>query len=198
MPKVSADHMAARRRQILDGARTCFAEYGFEGATVRRLEEITGLSRGAIFHHFDDKDALFLALASEDAADMAVTVAEQGLVQVMREILTDPQSFSWLGTRLEIARRLRTDPEFRERWTDHQVLVDDAVLARLREQKSSGRMRTDVPDRVLLTYLDIVLDGLVSHLATGRGIEHVPAMLDLVEDSLRTGGDHPGGVPCPT
>ena len=198
MPKVSADHMAARRRQILDGARTCFAEYGFEGATVRRLEEITGLRRGAIFHHFDDKDALFLALASEDAADMAVTVAKQGLVQVMREILTDPQSFSWLGTRLEIARRLRTDPEFRERWTDHQVLVDDAVLARLREQKSSGRMRTDVPDRVLLTYLDIVLDGLVSHLATGRGIEHVPAMLDLVEDSLRTGGDHPGGVPCPT
>ena len=198
MPKVSADHMAARRRQILDGARTCFAEYGFEGATVRRLEEITGLSRGAIFHHFDDKDALFLALASEDAADMAVTVAEQGLVQVMREILTDPQSFSWLGTRLEIARRLRTDPEFRERWTDHQVLVDDAVLARLREQKASGRMRTDVPDRVLLTYLDIVLDGLVSHLATGRGTEHIPAMLDLVEDSLRTGGDQSGGVPYST
>ena len=185
MPKVSADHMAARRRQILDGARVCFAEYGFEGATVRRLEEVTGLSRGAIFHHFDDKDALFLALASEDAADMAATVAEEGLVQVMREILADPSRFSWLGTRLEIARRLRTDPEFRERWSDHQSRVDDAVLRRLRIQKASGRMRTDVPDRVLLTYLDIVLDGLVSHLATGRGTGDVPAMLDLVESSLR-------------
>src|SRR5699024_12342112 len=71
MPRVSQDHMDARRRQILSGARVCFAEYGFEGATVRRLEEATGLGRGAIFHHFDDKDALFLALAHDDAEDMA-------------------------------------------------------------------------------------------------------------------------------
>ncbi|MDF2899777.1 MAG: putative TetR family transcriptional regulator, partial [Rhodococcus erythropolis] len=60
MPKVSEDHLAARRSQILDGARRCFAEYGYDGATVRRLEEVTGLSRGAIFHHFKDKDGLFL------------------------------------------------------------------------------------------------------------------------------------------
>lgn len=187
MPKVSTDHMLARRRQILDGARTCFAEFGFEGATVRRLEEATGLSRGAIFHHFDDKDALFLALAREDASAMADTVAAQGLVHVMREILADPGSFSWLGTRLEIARRLRTDPVFRERWTDDQAAVDDAVLDRLRQQKRSGRMRTDVPDRVLLTYLDVILEGLITRLATGRGTDDVEAMLDLVEDSLRTG-----------
>ncbi len=56
MPKVSEDHLAARRSQILDGARQCFAQYGYDGATVRRLEETTGLSRGAIFHHFKDKD----------------------------------------------------------------------------------------------------------------------------------------------
>ena len=186
MPRVSQDHMDARRHQILSGARECFAEYGFEGATVRRLEEATGLSRGAIFHHFDDKDALFLALAHDDAAAMAATVAEQGLVQVMREILAHPQEFSWLGTRLEIARRIRTDPEFRERWTDRQAEVDAAIVARLREQKASGRMRTDIPADVLRVYLDIVLDGLITHLATGRGTEHVSEMLDLVEASLRT------------
>ena len=42
MPKVSEDHLAARRAQILDGARRCFAEHGYEGATVRRLEEAIG------------------------------------------------------------------------------------------------------------------------------------------------------------
>ena len=57
MPKVSEDHLAARRRQILDGARRCFAEYGYDKATVRRLEQAIGMSRGAIFHHFRDKDA---------------------------------------------------------------------------------------------------------------------------------------------
>ena len=70
-----------------------------------------------------------------------------------------------------------------------QAEVDGALLARLREQKASGRMRTDVPDDVLRVYLDIVLDGLITHLATGRGTEHVSEMLDLVEASLRTGRD---------
>ena len=87
----------------------------------------------------------------------------------------------------QIARRIRTDPDFRERWTDRQAEVDAAVVARLREQKASGRMRTDIPADVLRVYLDIVLDGLITHLATGRGTEHVSEMLDLVEASLRTG-----------
>ncbi len=114
MPKVSADHLQARRRQILDGARACFARHGYEGATVRILEEEIGLSRGAIFHHFPDKDALFLALAVEDAESMLETVAEHGLVQVMREMVAAPDA-GRLGTQLELARRLRTDPSFRTR-----------------------------------------------------------------------------------
>ena len=99
MPKVSADHLQARRRQILDGARACFARHGYEGATVRILEEEIGLSRGAIFHHFPDKDALFLALAVEDAESMLETVAEHGLVQVMREMVAAPDA-GRLGRRL--------------------------------------------------------------------------------------------------
>src|SRR5215467_9688973 len=87
MPRVSTDRLAARRQEILDGARRCFARYGYEGATVRRLEEATGLSRGAIFHHFRDKESLFLALAEDEARRMADVVAEQGLVQVMRDLL---------------------------------------------------------------------------------------------------------------
>ena len=47
----------------------------------------TGLSRGAIFHHFRDKESLFIAVAEDDAAAMVATVAEHGLVQVMRDLL---------------------------------------------------------------------------------------------------------------
>ena len=78
---MSQDQLDARRREILAGARACFARYGYEGATVRRLEEQTGLSRGAIFHHFRDKDSLFLAVAEDDTATMVDTVARHGLVQ---------------------------------------------------------------------------------------------------------------------
>ncbi len=185
MPKVSEDHLAARRSEILDGARRCFGEFGYEGATVRRLEETTGLSRGAIFHHFKDKDGLFLALAQEDARRMAEVAARQGLVQVMRDILEQPDRFEWLGTRLEIARRLRTDPEFRKSWAEKSSELTDATLARLERQKTAGKLREDVPKDVMHDYLDLVLDGLVARTASGQGGPNLSAVLDLVEASVR-------------
>ncbi|GGK38702.1 TetR/AcrR family transcriptional regulator [Nocardia camponoti] len=185
MPKVSDDHLAARRSQILDGARACFAEYGYDGATVRRLEEAIGLSRGAIFHHFRDKDALFFALAKDDAERMAEVAANQGIVQVMRDMLARPEEFNWLGTRLEIARRVRTDPDFRAGWTQRSAELTAATLARLERRKAAGRLRDDVPTDVLLGYLDLVLDGLIARLASGQTDANLSAVLDLVEASVR-------------
>jgi AcrR family transcriptional regulator len=191
MPRVSTDQLAARRQQILDGARTSFSRYGYEGATVRRLEQTTGLSRGAIFHHFRDKDALFFALAEQDAHRMADVVAEHGLVQVMRELLSSPDSLDtgWTGTFLEIARRGRTDPDFRERWRERSGALTAATRDRLERQAAAGTLRNDVPIGVLARYLELVLDGLVSHLATERpdraDAADLAAVLDLVESAVR-------------
>src|SRR5262249_57737276 len=88
VPRVRPDQLAARRHEILAGARAAFARYGYEGATVRVLEKETGLSRGAIFHHFRDKESLFIAVAEDDAAAMVATVAEHGLVQVIRDLVS--------------------------------------------------------------------------------------------------------------
>ncbi|MDY6998165.1 MAG: helix-turn-helix domain-containing protein [Actinomycetota bacterium] len=185
MPRVTEDHLAARRRQILDGARRCFARYGYESATVRRLEETIGLSRGAIFHHFRDKDTLFFELAREDAERMADVAAREGLIQVMRDLLAAPDQFDWLATRLEIARKLRNDPAFSSGWAERSAELSAATAERLRRQKQAGRLREDVPGDVLRTYLELVLDGLVARLASGDDPEKLSAVLDLVEDSVR-------------
>jgi TetR/AcrR family transcriptional regulator, transcriptional repressor of aconitase len=185
MPRVTDDHLAARRRQILDGARRCFAEYGYDKATVRRLEQRIGLSRGAIFHHFRDKDTLFFELAREDAERMADVASREGLIQVMRDMLAAPDQFDWLATRLEIARKLRNDPVFNRGWSERSAELSEATTARLLRQKQAGRLRDDVPSAVLQTYLDLVLDGLVARLASGDDPEKLSAVLDLVEASLR-------------
>lgn len=186
VPRVSSDQLAARRQEILDGARACFARFGYEGATVRRLEESTGLSRGAIFHHYRDKDALFLALAEQDAGRMADVVAEQGLVQVMRELVADPSGVrGWLGTRLEVSRRLRTEPEFRERWSAHSAALTRATRERLERQARTGTLRDDVPVAVVAQYLELILEGLISHLAMGLPADDMGPVLDLVEATVR-------------
>ncbi len=195
MPRVSTDQLAARRQEILDGARSCFARHGYEGATVRRLEHATGLSRGAIFHHYRDKDALFLALAEQDAERMADVVAEHGLVQVMRDLLVSvgygsdqaggAGTPSWLGTRLEVSRRLRTEPEFRERWRTHSAALTVATRERLVRQAAAGAIRDDVGVPVLAQYLELVMEGLVSHLTMGLPADDLDGVLDLVETTVR-------------
>src|SRR6202166_1207379 len=139
MPRVSEEHLAARRRQILDGARRCFAQHGYDRATVRRLEQAIGLSRGAIFHHFRDKDALFFELAREDAERMADVASREGLIQVMRDMLAAPDQFDWLATRLEIARQLRDDVpgDVLQCYLD---LVLDGLVARLASGDDPARL----------------------------------------------------------
>lgn len=183
MPKVTDEQLAAKRAEILDAARKAFARHGYEGATVKVLEAETGLSRGTIFHHFKDKEALFLALAEDDAAQMAQTVSQHGLVQVMRDL--QDKDAGWLGVQLEVRRRLRTDPDFAARWTEHQSAVLGATTARLQRQRQAGIVRTDVPLPILVDFLKLALDGLVSGLASGMPTDHLQGVLDLVEGAVR-------------
>lgn len=188
---MSQDQLDARRQEILGAARACFARYGYEGATVRRLEEATGLSRGAIFHHFRDKDSLFLAVAEDDAAAMVETVAREGLVQVMRDLLAEaasPDTTGWLGTQLEVSRRLRTDPAFAKRWAERSAAVAEATRERLGRQRDVGVLRDDVGVDVLARYLELVYDGLVLHLAMGRPAGDLGPVLDLIEEGVRRPG----------
>lgn len=208
MPRVSQDQLDARRQEILAGARTCFARHGYEGATVRRLEEETGLSRGAIFHHFRDKESLFLAVAEDDAAAMVETVARNGLVQVMRDLLErastglgpagESEVAGWLGTQLEVSRRLRTDPEFAKRWAARSDAIAAATRVRLARQRDAGAVRADMPLDTLAQFLELAYDGLVLHLATGRPSADLGRVLDLVEAAVRRtppSVDHEGRGP---
>ena len=181
---MSESELSRRRHDILVGARRCFAEHGYEGATVRLLEQATGKSRGAIFHHFGDKESLFLALAQEDAARQAEVVAQNGLVEVMREMLQHPERHDWLATRLEITSLLRTDPSFAARWKENQSVRDEAVRARLASNADKGRLRDDVEIDTLAIYLEVFMDGFINRLALGDTAE-LENVLDLVEQSIR-------------
>ena len=126
---------------------------------------------------------LFLAIAAEDAARQAEVVAQHGLIEVMRRIVRNPDSNDWFITRSEIVRRLRTDPDFEIRWRTHQVVLDDALRQRLED---NAFMRDDVSPDVIQEYLTTVFEGLIIKLAAGVPADRLEAILDLVEQSVRT------------
>jgi AcrR family transcriptional regulator len=56
---------ATTRSRILDAALACFLEAGYEQTTVARIRERSGVSNGALFHHFPTKEAITDALYVE-------------------------------------------------------------------------------------------------------------------------------------
>lgn len=190
MPRVSQQHLDGRRTKIIAGARACFAEFGYEGATVRRLESAIGMSRGAIFHHFADKESLFLAVAEDDTEHMVAIIAQHGLVQVMRDLLADntvggANRAGWLGTQLEISRRVRTDPLFAKRWAARSNALATATRQRLARQREAGILRDDVDLDTIQRFLELAHDGLVLHLAMGRPADDLGPVLTLIESAVR-------------
>lgn len=59
---------AERRRQILDAARTLFAERGFDATTTRDLAAAADINDALIYRYFPDKHAILAALVDEAIA----------------------------------------------------------------------------------------------------------------------------------
>jgi AcrR family transcriptional regulator len=185
VPKISDERKAERREQILDAARGCFAEFGYEGATVVRLEHATGLSRGAIFNYFPSKQELFIELAVRDNVRISELWVNEGLEAVIREIReADP---NWLAVYLELVRRVRTDKEFREHLEERYQEITPANRARLEEARRSGELRSDVNLKELGQFLNLILNGLALQLAAGEDVPPTKLIVRLLDDAIGGG-----------
>src|SRR5918996_2431530 len=63
--RTQAERRAATRASVLAAARSVFARRGLRGASLEQIAEEAGVSRGAVYYNFDDKEHLFLALLRE-------------------------------------------------------------------------------------------------------------------------------------
>lgn len=65
----------ATRERILDAALDVFAGKGYHRASVDDIVRAPGTSKGAVYHHFETKEAVFLALVDDFAGRLAAGVA---------------------------------------------------------------------------------------------------------------------------
>lgn len=69
--KTRAMMMAETRAKLLAAGRKAFAEKGFAAASMDDLTAAVGLTRGALYHHFGDKQGLLAAVVAEIDGEMA-------------------------------------------------------------------------------------------------------------------------------
>jgi AcrR family transcriptional regulator len=150
----SAELRGTARERLLDAALAEFHERGYEGASLQGVAKRAGLTKGAIYWSFEDKQDLFLALVHErldmparelmritaDAPSDVETapIVSQGMAELIR---TQPALALLMFEHWSLAAR---DPELRGGFNRRQSEMRSAMARALEARHAT----TGVP----LTY----------------------------------------------
>ncbi|MFE4371291.1 TetR/AcrR family transcriptional regulator [Streptomyces sp. NPDC056835] len=130
-----ADSVRARqreqtRRALLREGRRLFATQGYGAVGLSEIVRAAGVTKGALYHHFDSKTALFRAVLEEVQQEVARTVATTADAEddPWARFTTGCQSFLTAATAPEIQRVMLVDGPAVLGWTQWRAL-DEATSA---------------------------------------------------------------------
>jgi AcrR family transcriptional regulator len=143
-------------------------EHGYDGMSLSDLTKTTGLSKGAVYHHFRDKDDLFAAAidqfflqflpeqAAELPAGVEATVVE--LVEGYASMLNAVDQVT--ADRLAYFRFiLAVAPKIRPQLVARMTLVREQLIAVLAAEAASGRLRSAQPSAMLADQILGLMEG---------------------------------------
>jgi AcrR family transcriptional regulator len=103
-----AERSETTRRELLRVARELFTERGYAGTTLDEVADRTGVTKGALYHHFRDKLELFRAVFEElekELCDKVVLAAISAGDDVLEQMRLGVQAFLE-GARDEAKQRI--------------------------------------------------------------------------------------------
>lgn len=74
MARTNRERTDATRTALLDAARGLFVEKGYAEAATPEIVAAAKVTRGALYHHFTDKRALFWAVIEREANEVAADI----------------------------------------------------------------------------------------------------------------------------
>ncbi|MEY4575747.1 MAG: hypothetical protein RL701_450, partial [Pseudomonadota bacterium] len=72
--KTNAAYSAETQAKLLKAARRDFAKKGYGETSVEKIVSTARVTRGALYHHYEDKRAMFEAVFEELAAELATRI----------------------------------------------------------------------------------------------------------------------------
>ncbi|MCB9681056.1 MAG: TetR/AcrR family transcriptional regulator [Alphaproteobacteria bacterium] len=187
MPRPRFDRLAPeRRRAVLDTAAAEFAAHGYHEASINRVQAELGLSKGAFYYWFDDKDDLFATAVEDRMTDLVAAVLPDveaafagqpfwdavafGIRRMTEHTATAPEHLALL--KAAIASPLLTMPRVGELMAAAVGWMADKA----RQGQATGDVRTDLPAELVASVCMGMLDALDRY--TLGGTEDAAVMAD--------------------
>lgn len=180
------------QQKIIEAATQLFVRKGFYGTSISDLAQATGLTKGALYHHFENKDALFFAVIE--------TVRDTWENEVARDVLEARDALARLNILLDNHARLirkdeticlvlsgllmemeGTNPEFmialREIYSELARFVEHII----KKGQQTGQIKPELDSR--LAALNII--GMLRAVGCSRLFSHMEVDYIAMTDTLK-------------
>jgi TetR/AcrR family acrAB operon transcriptional repressor len=188
MVRKTKEEALATRRLILDTAELVFERRGVSGTSLNEIARNAGLTRGAIYWHFQDKADLFNAMMDrvtmplEEAGGvcgfsgtpLSLTELRDGFVAVLRHVVGDPQLKRVFGIATQKVEYVGELDAVRSRHVEVRQACLADVERTLRRAARRGEIALRMPARAAAVGLHALVDGLLRNWMLD------PAGFDLV------------------
>lgn len=199
-PKTTAD--SDTRTRLIDTALRTILEHGIDAVRIDDVVAEVGVTKGSLYWHFEDRDALVKAALAEQVRRLNVETVE-GVSEAIRAatskddylgriapLLADPFDATQVRerwSRLTVLLETRNDPALREMMRDVQSRHLALLVELMSDAQSAGVLRHDVDPRAVAVALNAMYLG--SNIIDVLG-EHGPSpdawwgLMSLLIDAL--------------
>lgn len=205
MPKLKPETLEARREHILDAAERCFARSGFHRSTMADICAEAGISAGALYVHFESKEALIGGIVERDRAQLTEQFAELAkapdmtvaLAALGKHYAVDEPQFKRI-LNLEIAAEATRNPRIAEVCLACDRFAIDSLAELIERATREGRIKPGSDPRTTARMLCVIGEGLFWRRAVDPefdGAQLMPSVMAAVEALLNTSPTGTEGEP---
>ena len=149
----------ATRTALVAAARDQFGSRGFSGTSLDDVCQAAGLTKGALYHHFSDKEELFRAVAVEVIGDVNRRLSDHFLGLNAFEALE-------AGCRTILDAYL--DPPTRQIvWVDARAVLSSSAYGELRHRSEQVFIRATLRRAIREGFIDPTPLGAMTAVITG-------------------------------
>lgn len=182
MVRRTQDEAAETRNGILDAAERVFSERGVSHTSLEDIAKAAGVTRGAIYWHFRNKNELFSAMVNRVSLPIEEMVAQtvdddvanplvplrKAAVDALRRVATDPQCQRVFDIVTHKCEYLEDLADVKERVSHIRCGCVARTEKAMRDAVKRGYLPKDLDPRLAAVGLDAMIYGLIANWLADR------------------------------